>query len=196
MELKGLYRIPYKGLKCAGADCDGRYDFRFDIGDEAFRCVENCEVLSCRCTADISLLRAQNMLTLAISIEGQAGAACDRCLEECSVPIDFKGDLVVKISDEQGEYDGDVMWISPADDELDLTQYIYESIVLSLPYRRVHPEGECDPDMTARFRSVSAEELERIEARAEAADARGLDAGDKAKLAALKERMLDDEDKH
>ena len=30
-------------------------------------------------------------------------------------------------------------------------QYIYESIVLSLPYRRVHPDGECDPDMMARF---------------------------------------------
>ena len=46
----------------------------------------------------------------------------------------------------------------PGEDEVDLAQYIYESIVLSLPYQRVHPEGECDPEMLGRFRIVSDED--------------------------------------
>lgn len=59
------------------------------------------------------------------------------------------------------------MWISPAEGEVSLAQYIYESIVLSLPYQRVHPEGECDADMLHRFRIVSQEEFSQIEHDAE-----------------------------
>ena len=51
--------------------------------------------------------------------------------------------------------------------EVSLAQYIYESIVLSLPYQRVHPEGECDADMLHRFRIVSQEEFSQIEHDAE-----------------------------
>ena len=58
---------------------------------------------------------------------------------------------MVKFSDDIRDYDGEVMWISPADGEVELAQYIYESIVLAMPYRRVHPDGECNPDMLARF---------------------------------------------
>ena len=56
------------------------------------------------------------------------------------------------------------MWISPADGEVSLAQYIYESIVLALPYSRVHADGECDPDMLARFTVVeSADDEEETE---------------------------------
>lgn len=60
------------------------------------------------------------------------------------------------------------MWISPSEPEVSLAQYIYESVVLSLPYQRVHAEGECDADMLRRFRIVSEEEFSQIEHEAEA----------------------------
>ena len=58
--------------------------------------------------------------------------------------------------------------------------------MLSLPYQRVHPEGECNPEMLERFRIVSDSELAAVEARAGAQEH---DGGEWAKLAALKERM-------
>ena len=76
-----------------------------------------------------------------------------------------------------------------SEDSVDLTQYIYESIVLSLPYRRVHPEGECDPDMLARFGVMSAEEFDRRAAEAENADNCGIGEEAAARLAELKSRM-------
>lgn len=103
------------------------------------------------------------------------------------MPIDFEGQLVVKFSDEVHEYDGEVMWMLPGEDRVELAQYIYESIVLSLPYQRVHPEGECNPEMLERFRIVSDREFASIEAAAEGAGERG--GGEWAKLAALRERM-------
>ena len=79
------------------------------------------------------------------------------------------------------------MWMLPGEDRVELAQYIYESIVLSLPYQRVHPEGECNPEMLERFRIVSDREFASIEAAAEGAGERG--GGEWAKLAALRERM-------
>jgi uncharacterized metal-binding protein YceD (DUF177 family) len=85
------------------------------------------------------------------------------------------------------------MWISPSEDILDLTQYIYESIVLSLPYRRVHEEGGCNPEMLAAFTEISEEELEEMEADIEESDVVGLDDRNKELLEALKRQMTDKE---
>ena len=81
------------------------------------------------------------------------------------------------------------MWLNPAETEVNLTQYIYESIVLSLPYQRVHPEGECNPDMMARFAQISGSEFETMVAQAEQNDKHGIGEGDFNKLAALKAQM-------
>ena len=110
------------------------------------------------CDVRVTMERSETMLELGFAIEGYVICECDRCLEDCKVPIEYEGDLLVKFSSEIRDYDGEVMWISPADGEVSLAQYIYESIVLALPYSRVHEEGECNPDMLARFTTVVEDE--------------------------------------
>ena len=186
MEQIGLYKIAYKGLKT------GSYDFDFQVDNSLFEAYETEEIKGGDCLVRVRLDRSEAMLELNISIEGKVICECDRCLEDCPIAIDYNGDLVVKFSEETDFYDGDVMWISPSEDMLDLTQYIYESIVLSLPYQRVHPEGECNPDMIARFGVISEEEFEAIESRAEADEKSGITKGDFNKLAALKAQLEDE----
>ena len=132
--------------------------------------------------------KGETQMEVDFTIEGDVTCECDRCLEPCSVPIDYEGSLVVRISDEEGEYDGEIMWVNPADNEVDFTQYIYESIVLSLPYQRVHPEGECNPDMLARFTIATEAEIEAIESQAQG-DKGGIGEGYFNKLAALKAQL-------
>ena len=183
MEQIGLYTIAFKGLK------NGEHTFDFQVDNALFEAFETEEIKGGDCNVRANLVRSESMLELNITIEGEVICECDRCLEDCPIAIDYEGDLVVKFSDETDYYDGDVMWISPADDVVDLTQYIYESIVLSLPYSRVHEEGECNPDMMARFRVISNAEFEALEAQAEQQSPRGIDGGDFNKLAALKAQM-------
>ena len=139
-----LYSIPYKGLK------NGVHEFDFQIDDALFEAYERVEIKGGDCRAHVVMKRSETMLELAVSIEGEVICECDRCLEDCPIGVDYEGELVVKFSDEIDDYDGEVMWISPAEGTLDLTQYIYESIVLSLPYRRVHEEGGCNPEMLGK----------------------------------------------
>ena len=148
MEQIGLYTIAYKGLK------NGEHTFDFQVDNKLFEAFETEEIKGGDCNVRANLVRSESMLELNITIEGEVICECDRCLEDCKIPVEYEGELLVKFSEEIREYDGEVMWISLADGEVSLAQYIYESIVLSLPYSRVHEEGECNPDMLARFTTI------------------------------------------
>ena len=181
MEQIGLYKIAYKGLKV------GSYDFDFKVDNSLFEAFETEEIKGGDCDVRIALKRSEAMLELDVAIEGEVICECDRCLEDCPIAIEFNDTLLVKFSDETDYYDGEVMWISPAEDMVDLTQYIYESIVLSLPYSRVHEEGECNPDMLVN--EISEEELAALEAKVAESDVVSLDDNNRSILEALKEQM-------
>lgn len=184
MDVAKSYKIAYKGLK------NGLHEFDFKVDGTLFEAYESTEIKGGACNVHVSLSRAETQLELHTVIEGAVTVACDRCLEDCDVPVCFDGKLLVKFSDETDEYDGETMWISPSESELDLTQYIYESIVLSLPYRRVHPDGACDPEMLARFDIVTDAEFAALEARAEEETAPlGMPEEEWGKLEALREQL-------
>lgn len=174
------YSIVFQGLST------GRHEFRFEVGKDLFEEFQSTEIKDGKCDVRVELERAEASLQLDVHIAGHVVVACDRCLEDCSIPVHFEGRLPVRFSDEEHEYDGEVLWLLPGETSIDLSQYIYESIVLSLPYQRVHPEGECDPDMLRRFRIVSQDEFASLEAQAEQPTHTG---EQWSKLAELRDRM-------
>lgn len=184
MEVTKRYSIAYKGLK------NGMHDFHFEVDGALFEAFDSTEIKGGACEVEVALQRAETMLTLDVAITGGVVVECDRCLEDCEVPIDFDGQLLVKFSNELQDYDGEVMWITPSTGEVELAQYIYESIVLSLPYQRVHPEQQCDPGMMERFRIVTGEEFAQIEAQAKPEEEQS---GQWAELADLKRQMESNE---
>ncbi|MFI3305873.1 MAG: DUF177 domain-containing protein [Rikenellaceae bacterium] len=183
---KVLYSIDFKDLSY------GDHSFEFKVDDKLYALYEGCEVSGGECDVTVEMQRSESMLNLSVEIAGDAVVECDRCLEPCSVEIDYLAPLIVRFSDEEelaGEYDGEVMWLPTASSNIDLTHYIYESILLSLPYQRVHEEGECDPEMLKQFRIVTGEEFAKIEEECEESDNETMPADELAKLQALKEMM-------
>ena len=145
----------------------GTHRFDFKIGDRFFEAFEGSEIHRGKADVQVVLNKQSNLLTLDFRLEGEVCVTCDRCIEEFMMPVGYTGTLAVRYSETEQESDGEVMWIGPSETEIDLSQYIYESICLSLPYQRVHPVGSdgksgCDPDMLARFNIVSEEEFDRL----------------------------------
>ncbi len=173
-------KIAYKGLS------NGLHDFEFKVDGSLFEQYEYSEVHAADCTASVQLNRSEQQLLLDVKITGSVVVPCDRCLEDCTLPIDYEGELVVKFSDEEQESDGEIVWLYPGESELDLAPYIYESIVLALPYQRVHEEGKCNPEMLKYFDIVSEEEFAAIEAAASDPTPKN---SEWEKLAALKQQM-------
>ena len=189
MEFDKRYCVVYKGL------ADGVHEFVFTVGDAFFAACGNDELRGGDCTATLRMRKAGTTMIFDTIIEGTAVTACDRCLDDCPVEVRFEGTLTVRVTDQQAEYDGETMYISPAADEVELGQYIYESIVLALPYRRVHADGECNPEMMSRFKVATAEEFDRMEEEVERRQMHGLGGRDMEKLAALKARMEEGTDR-
>ena len=161
MDALKKYSIPFKSLSV------GKHHFEFTADDRFFSAFEGSEIKGGKVEITVAADKAAALLTLDFTMQGYATVVCDRCLDDCDLPVSFSGRLIIRVSESSEESDGEVMWISPAENEVDLARYIYESIVLSLPYQRVHPDGAdgkptCDPDMLSRFRIVSEEEFDRI----------------------------------
>jgi len=144
MDIESRYSIDCRSL------ADGLHAFDFKVDDSLFAAMESNEIKGGECDVHIEAQKSESMMTLDVAISGKAVVECDRCLEDCDVPVDYRGQLTVRFSDTLHDYDGEQMWIARGE-SLSLAQYIYESIVISLPYRRVHPDGECNPDMLSRF---------------------------------------------
>lgn len=163
MNTLDAYNIPWKGLSV------GLHHFDFEMGDAFFEAFGDLVVKGGRLAAGVDVNKSASMLQMEVSIRGDVTVECDRCLGDLSLPVDYEGSLTVKFSDCTDEYDGEVMWLSPSQGEVPLAQYLYESVILSLPYQRVHGTNErgeplCDADMLERFRIVSEEEFDVITA--------------------------------
>lgn len=161
------YTIAHKELTA------GAHRFDFEVDDQLFKEFENSDIIGCRAHVVVDMVKDLGAMTLNVDIDGVVQVLCDRCLDECELEVDYQGVLVVREVDESEiDYDGDVMGISRAAGEIDLGQYIYESILISLPFQWSHQEGddgelECNPEMLGRFRIVSGEEFDKIEHEAE-----------------------------
>ena len=145
----------------------GAHHFDFEVGDALFEEFDGSGIKGGQADVSVDLIRKASMLEVEMRIAGNVVVECDRCLEDCSLPVSYHGKFVVKFSDEPAEDDGDIMWLPTGQTELDLARYIYESIVLSLPYRRVHPSDVhgrplCNPAMLERFKIVSEQEFEQM----------------------------------
>lgn len=170
--MKQRYVIPYRGLK------EGKYTFEWRVGNDFWKDRLESGILGGDVAVEATLENGSTgVMRLTVSMAGNVAVSCDRCLEECSLPVGFAGELVVKTAggelaaeleaNPEAALDGEVLWLLPGDGQIDLEQYIYESIVLSLPLRRVHPEdvhGQplCNPAMLERFRIVTEEEFNNL----------------------------------
>lgn len=155
LKLGNQYIIPFKGLK------DGEHDFRIDFDRKFFEDHEVLEASDGMIRADIVLNKKPTMLSLSIYMEGSIHIQCHRCLDYFDHPVRFQSDLIVKFGEDEGDSNDEIWILPPESHELDLEQYLFENIGLSLPIQRVHPDDPkgrsgCDPEMIEKLETHSA----------------------------------------
>ncbi len=186
------YSIDYKGLSV------GRHEFDFVIDGLFFQEKEADRIVDAQLNAKVVIEKSGRQMEVSLLIDGTLNVECDRCLDVFEMPLHIEQPFVVKSAGQSYEDDLDVLWLSPEDDSLDLTDYIYDTVCLSLPFQVVHPNPEnCNQDVVACFKSVTVEEFDEMfpeesdDANAEV----GLNEENMAKLAALKQSVQDNEKK-
>ena len=143
MEKDNEFLIPVSGLAL------GVHDFKFDIKDDFFADLDYSEVKHGEVTVDLNIVREELMMTLNFLINGKVRVVCDRCADEFDIPIQSEQVFFIKLGSDEVEESDDVA-VVPADQHAyDIRSLIYEYIILASPIHRVHPEGQCNPEVLA-----------------------------------------------
>ncbi len=161
------YKIKFRGLK------EGRYNYKFEIGDMFFENYPESEIKKAEISAIVEMLINKDLLTFQISLKGTAELQCDRCLDFFDYPIDYQTELFADFGDENSDLsDADnKITISNKASEIILDKHFYDYLHLSLPYQKIHPDDEngqttCNTKMIEKIEEYSSfEELKNTDPR-------------------------------
>ncbi len=154
---KNPYKIQFGGLPV------GIHEFEFDIKDAFFKTIENSVIEKADIIVKAVLTKQNNLLNLEFTINGVVATECDRCLKDFNFPISSVESLVIKHGNPDESTD-EIVVIPEGVEEVNIAQYIYEYIVLSIPARRVPCEIDaklytCDFETLAKLNEVSSDTL-------------------------------------
>ncbi len=82
------------------------------------------------------VVRHQTIMKVNCLVSGFVVTQCDRCLEDLVLKVDFEREMTVGFGAVEVEGTGaeeDVVLIDPTQSELNMNQFIYDYICLSLP---------------------------------------------------------------
>ena len=167
MSKRGSYAVRISGLG------EGDHNFSFELDRQFFALFEQSEISEGEVFAEVVLEKKPGVFSLHFSMNGQVEVICDRCLERFMTGVSTHQTIFVKMGDTPGEVEDDVLIIGRDDHEIEVGQYLYEFIMLALPYQKVHPddaEGNsgCNAEMLKKLdahRSLTSDREEKTDPR-------------------------------
>ena len=155
MEQFKAFLIPFIGLK------DGVHHFDFKIDNTFFEGFEFLDFQNARVTVGLVFEKKPTLLTLNFNAKGTVTVPCDITTEPFDLPIDTAFRLVVKFGTEENFDDDEILILPHSSHEIQVAQYIYEMIVLSLPQKKVHPgiaKGTLKSEVLERLKDFQPQE--------------------------------------
>jgi uncharacterized metal-binding protein YceD (DUF177 family) len=127
------YLIPFVGLKL------GKHKFEYQINNAFFEIFDYNEFQNSDIKVSVVLEKKSTMLEIIFKHVGTINVPCDLTSEDFDMPIKGNMKLIVRFGDVFNNDNEELLILPFGEFEIDVAQYIYEMIVLSIPLRRVHP---------------------------------------------------------
>jgi uncharacterized metal-binding protein YceD (DUF177 family) len=143
------YLIPFIGLKI------GKHQFDYQVDNTFFAHFDYDEFNDASVKVSIILEKKSTLLELEIKHKGTVNVPCDVSGEEFDLAIKGNLKLVVKFGDAFNDENEELLIVPHGEFQINVAQYIYESIVLSVPLRRIHP-GVKDGSLTEVIEKLEA----------------------------------------
>jgi uncharacterized metal-binding protein YceD (DUF177 family) len=125
--------IPFSGLK------QGKHEFEYTIENTFFESFEYDEFNGADIKLDVTLNKMSTMMELEMKARGTVNVNCDLTSEPYDQKIKADLELVVKFGDEYNNDNDEILIIPHGEYQINIAQYVYEMLVLSVPLKKVHP---------------------------------------------------------
>ena len=143
------FSIPFSGLK------QGKHEYKFVIKNEFFETFEYDEFNSADINLHVILNKTSTMMELDFIASGIVNVNCDTTSEPYNQSVNADIRLLVKFGEEFNNEDDEILILPHGEHQMNISQYVYEMLVLAVPQKRVHP-GIADG-------TLKSEALDRLE---------------------------------
>lgn len=136
MNHRRAYDIAFVGLK------PGIHEFEYAINDKFFVEYQEQDFRNCVAQVKLNLEKNTGFMLLKFEVGGKLEVICDRCGNHLPLDLWDEFNIVVKMVDDpeemnEQEEDPDVYYISRGESHLNVSDWIYEFINLSIPMQRM-----------------------------------------------------------
>tara|TARA_B110000003_G_scaffold95775_1_gene97945 strand:+ start:212 stop:730 length:519 start_codon:yes stop_codon:yes gene_type:complete len=145
------YLIKFSGLK------EGTHNFNFELGNKFFKNFDYYDFLDAKLLANLELEKKSTLLNLKFSFSGEIDVQCDVSMESFALKLETDYSVVVKFKDNIISSDDKVVFLPAGSHSLDVSRMIYESIVLAVPQKKVHPgieNGTLKSDIAEKLKNL------------------------------------------
>ena len=146
-----MFVIPFRGLK------EGEHQFDYIINNSFFEVYPYEDILDADINVHLDFIKKSTLFELGFTAIGNVKVICDISNESYLQPIEGALDLVIKFGDDYNNENEDILIIPYGEYEVDIDQYLYEMIVLSIPLKKIHPgiiDGSLKTDILDRLEEL------------------------------------------
>jgi uncharacterized protein len=125
---------------------NNKHEYDFEVDSNFFKQFENSLVEEGKIHVHLFLDKRETLIEAIFNFSGSIELTCDRSLDLFDYPIDLDGKLIYKYGEEEMEVDDEIVIITKNTQRINVAQFIYETISLSIPYKKLHPKFAEDDD--------------------------------------------------
>lgn len=162
MNSRREFEIAFVGLK------PGMHEFNYRITDRFFEAYQQQDFKHCEANVKLFLDKKNGFMLLKFEIGGKMEVICDRCGNTLPLDLWDEFNILVKLVDNpevmnQQEDDPDVYYVPRSESHLNVADWIYEFINLSIPIQRMCKEEEmggphCNKEVLDMLKKLNTEE--------------------------------------
>jgi uncharacterized metal-binding protein YceD (DUF177 family) len=167
MKISREFEIAWQGLK------PGVHNYQFTL-DDAFMQAKSApaEFFNWKASVGLRFDKHESFFMLHFDVGGTVTTPCDRCGDDFELKLWDEFDLLVKLSGEEDDRnedeDADVVFVPRHETVIDISDWIYEFVMLAVPLQRIHPERPdgtpgCNPEALRLLGDLAAKEAESNE---------------------------------
>lgn len=140
--------------------------FEYQIGKTFFDAYNFDDFFDANINIALTLDKKNTLLNLSFKALGTINVTCDVSGETFDQEIEAALKLIVKFGEEYNDENEEILILPYSEFQLNVGQYIYEMIVLSVPSKRIHPkvlDGSMESEALKRLEQLRVKEQKPTE---------------------------------
>ena len=149
MSVSKKFILKFAGLK------DGKHKFEYEADNSFFKAYDYREFNDANINFNIDFIKKPTVLELQIIGDGVVNINCTLSNEPFDYNLKTRFKLIVKFGEYYDDTNDELLILPQGSHSINLDQFLYEMVVLSMPIRNVHPgveDGSIKSDVINRLK--------------------------------------------